>query len=354
MRYSLASCAVVIYLLTGSAVAQPPAGEKPTVTYGAHPSAIWTLRFSPDGSRVLSACSKDVRTWDAATGKEIGVLPGAGGQISAFSADGKRFAIGGRDDVTIHDSESGKELLRIAPNDEWKRESAFPPRVTMVAFSPDGRWLATGGSNGKVGGPHGYPGGVVKIWEAATGKLLRALGPLSHWPVSLAFSSDGQQLVAGTNGAGGELPEPGEVWVWSVEKGNVLKTFKTKEEVNAGDPTTSAGGVAISSDNKLVAVAIGDGRVRVLDLSADRELPARKHDAWVWRVAFSPDGSRLATAGGDRLVRVWNTTTGEQLHALAFNSAQINAVTFSPDGRRIAAASGTSQTSGDVKIWDCP
>lgn len=349
--------------------------EEPVATFEGHTSAVTALAFSPDGRRVVSSCSKDVRTWDAETGEEISVLKGLGGQVVAFGPDGKRLAIAaqfprtGRDNVTLHDVADGKELLNIDPHGDLKGTSRFRPVVGSVAVSPDGERFATGGSTTNVGGPHGYPGGGVTVWDAKTGKPLHRFS-LSTFASAVAFSRDGKYLAAGTDGAGGELPEPGEVWVWDIETGKAVHTFKTRDEVEPGENSRSAAAVALSPDGKRVAAAVSGVRparpaglipqgeeepadVLVWDLASGRvDLDLRGRDGWAGKIAFSPDGRWLASAGGgDRVIRVWSTATGKELKAFPSGTARVNAIAFSPDGRRLAVGGSAEGKSGVVKVW---
>ena len=207
-----------------AARANDPA-DKAVVIFDGHTSAVTALVFTADGRRIVSASSNDVRTWDAGTGNNINVVSGLGGPAVAFSTDGQRMAIASRDNVSLHDVADSKKLLSIEPHGDWDRSFPFRPAIGAVAISPNGELLATGGSTTKVGGPHGYPAGVVTIWDAKTGKQLQRF-VLSTFAIALAFSRDGKFLAAGTDGAGGELPEPGEVWVWDTERSEERRVGK--------------------------------------------------------------------------------------------------------------------------------
>jgi WD40 repeat protein len=107
--------------------------------------------------------------------------------------------------------------------------------------------------------------------------------------------------------------------------------------------------VAFSADDRLLASASADKRVKLWDVASGKEVRTLKgHMARVTGLAFSPDGRRLVSAGADRTVRVWDTATGRQLRALEGHQAPVTSVAFSPDGRHLA--SGSEDRA--VRIWD--
>ncbi len=232
-------------MLSATADGQDPEKPKPDendpqahqliATFGGPETGVTALAFSADGRQVVSVCAQDVRTWDSRTGKEIGAVNKLGGEVVALSPDGASLATAGRESVTINDTTTGKQLLSIEPHGDWDRKFPFRPTVAAVTFSPDGGRFAAGGSVAKVDGRHGYPGGVVTIWDTKTGKALQRFDKLSTSASSVAFSPDGTSVAAGTNGAGGELPEPGEVWVWDLEKGAGRRRFKAAPESDYGE-----------------------------------------------------------------------------------------------------------------------
>ena len=343
--------------------------DKAVVIFDGHTSAVTALMFTADGRRIVSASSNDMRTWDAGTGKNISVVSGLGGPAVAFSADGQQMAIASRDNVSLHDVADAKKLLSIEPHGDWDRSFPFRPAIGSVAISPNGELLATGGSTTKVGGPHGMPAGVVTIWDAKTGKQLHRF-VLSTFAITLTFSRDGKFLAAGTIGAGGELPEPGEVWVWDTASGKPVHTFKTKERVTWEDTSSfTARTVAFSPDGKQLAAAVTGARPAlpaglipqgrqpadsvVWNLESGRVEHSLKFEKrWAGTIAFSPDGKWLATAGGGDLVaRVWSTATGKQHKFFSFGSHQANAIAFSPDSNRLAVGGSDDGQSGIIKVW---
>ncbi len=258
----------------------------------------------------------------------------------------------------------GKVLIKIDPILDRGQKAAFRPDVFAMAFSPDGKRLATAGSVAAVGGPHGLPGGIVIVWDAETGKIVHQSAKLSTAASSVAWSADGRRFAVGTNGAGGELPEAGEVQVWDAETGKVLHSFKVQPEVDYGE-WASAGDVAFGPEGKRIAAPVTAGSrgapaglliddtgasVRVWDLGTGKSTqPVKGLKSSVERVVFSPDGKQLATAGRDKAVRVWDVETGKELATLQ-SPDQVGAVVFSPDGKSLAAGS----KDGSVRIWSVP
>jgi serine/threonine protein kinase len=149
--------------------------------------------------------------------------------------------------------------------------------VLAVAYSPDGRRLASGSADR-----------TVKIWDSATGKdLLTLNGHVSGPIVSVAFSPDGRRLAAGSFGA---------VKIWDSVTGEALVSL------NGGNVVE---GVAFSPDGKRLATESQDRTLKIWDCATGKELLSLKgHSASVRRVVFSPDGQQLASASYDKTVRI--------------------------------------------------
>ena len=205
--------------------------------------------------------------------------------------------------------------------------------VYDVAYSPDGRWLASAGGDGN--GP--LEPGEVKLWDAETGQEIRTFVVPTAAVFGVAFSPDSRWLASGC--------ADGIVRIWDTRD----PASKAREleghighggtrGVPSGRPTCLGRWYWMSES----------GEVKIWDLSTGRVLDLRGHTGPVWGLACSPDGRRLATGSDDRTIKLWDTTTGEEVFTLRGHTAGVICVAFSPDGRRIASG-GWDRT---VRVWD--
>lgn len=344
-------------------------GAEPISLKG-HEKSVTTLVWSADGKSVFSAGDdRTIRTWDASSGKQTKLLQeiapeGYGGPVIAFSPDLKSAAINFWGDVTIRSLADGKKIIGFDPILDRGEKFAFRPDVYAMAFSPDGKLIATAGSTAAVGGSHGLPGGIVAIWDRATGKLAHKFPRLSTSANTVIWSGDGKLLAVGTNGAGGELPAAGEITVWNMSSGQIDHNFSAKPSVEQGE-WASIGDMAFSPDNRHMAASItagGRGRpagliieesgafIKVWDLEKVKAtIPIKGLKASVNRVTYSPDGKLLAAAGTDKVLRIWNIATGKEVSAHPC-PARVSIVAFSPKGDSIAAGC----TDGSIRVWWVP
>jgi WD40 repeat protein len=233
-----------------------------------------------------------------------------------------------------------EELLTECPESlrgwEWhylKRRAQEPPQVIRVtknwvldvAYSPDGRYLATASMDALFQGE-------VKLWDAATGKEAQPLRGFGVSARSLAFSPDGTRLAAGCLN--------NTVTLWDVTTGNSIGTLKGHDSWVLS--------VAYSPDGKHLATASQDGTTRVWDVSTGAEvLRFQGHGAPVQCLAYSPDGRRLASWGMDFDVRVWDAATGREQRRLTGHNGRVFHLHFHKDGRYLVSAGADG-----MRIWD--
>jgi WD40 repeat protein len=333
--------------------------ESTAVTFKGHPTEILVLAFSPDSDRITTASSRSVQTWDSTTGAEIGAVTVDEGGATAISRDLRRLAIARFPKVAVIDLTTGKELLNVDPHGDWDRKFPFRSMVAAIDTSPDNRRLAIAGSVARVGGNHGLPGGFVVIWDAHTCQELRRFDRLSTRADAVTFGRDGKYLAAGTQGASGELPEPAEVRIWETESGKLRLSLNTKPDVKPGGDPCSVVKLAFDPEATRLAAALGDGTIRIWELPTGKVIVNQRGHRGAQTsqeidptglilgpqraircIAFNSDGSQLALAGYDRVVRVWDSESGVEKQAFRFDVPRINTVAFSPDGKRLAAGGG--------------
>ena len=200
-----------------------------------------------------------------------------------------------------------------APTLKLVLQAPPPTAVDSVAVSPDGALVATAAGEGGV-----------RLYDARTGRLLRAIGDAGDRDV--IFSPDGRTLTA----AGFHMDKL--VGLWDVGTGRRVRTF-------AGHTEWEADATAISPDGMLLASSGTDKQILVWDAAGGRlKFQLRDQPHRVSALAFSPDGTLLA-AGGDTNVRLFDCATGEIRRSLGGQGGWICALAFTPDGRKIAGGS---------------
>jgi WD40 repeat protein len=284
-----------------------------------HQGPVLGVAFSPDGGRLVSISHDGtVRLWEAATGREIAVGREHGGSVLVVvvSQDGSRLASGGDDGtVRLWDAHSGAPLGVC-------RGHAGPVRA--LAFSPDGRRLVTAAMP---------EDDQCRLWDAATGTLIAVL-PAQAANQGLTFSPDGARIVCCRN-----------------EVVSVLDAITGREILAPRTAGAAVSCCAVSPDGwRLVTGADHpQNAVRLWDLHRGELLAVMTgHRNRVTSVAFSPDGTRIASASQDQTVRVWEAAGGKPVAVLQGHTSHAIQVLFSPDGTRVVSASN----DGTVRLWD--
>ena len=418
-------------------------GESVRVLKG-HAGSVYAAAFSPDGKRIVTASTdKTAKIWDAASGRVLTTLLGHRLELlsACFSPDGTRVATGSEDGTArVWDSRTGKQLFVLVGHAEMIRSVAFSPNGTRVitasdddtakiwdsksgvllrtltghkrylyraSYSPDGSRILTASFDG-----------TAKIWDPNSGRVLMTLDAHTGSLYSASYSPDGSRIVAGVDNKaivwdaktgleilrltghavsaffsrfskdGSRIITAAEdrITTWDGRLGAAPTSVKnplglwfsmiafspSTSQIGGGpkiydaktmhvDVTLSGPGniVAFSPDGSRVATILdsigtffpptGSDTVKIWDVKAGKVLLSFKAStSVVFGACFSPDGSRIATASGNESASVWDANSGKLLLTLTGHTELLNCVAYSPDGSRII----TGSNDNTARIWD--
>jgi WD40 repeat protein len=400
-----------------------------------------SVAFSPDGKMLavgFGRYSQDkifqVRLCEVATGRETFTFPGPRGGVNdlAFHPDGRHMAVAGSGIVEVWDVEGRRKVRELRGHSKW---------VYGLAYSPDGRWLATGGwdrtiklrdaATGEerltIFGHEGFvldlafspdsralastsEDRTVRLWEVSSGRPVGVFHGHTEFVQAVAFAPDGRELASGSVDGSMKVWDRRTIlpivfdghtgWVgrlWYRRDGSRVVTAPIGYQVegeytkgwdpSTGEPDPSLTGIepgklgdeyrppasfpnwgppppVTSPDGKRIARAwTGAGgippsdrskeyaksSVLVVDAATGEVLHTLiGHTSDLVGIAFSPDGSRIATASFDRTVKLWDTLTGREVFTLRGHTAGLLALAFSPDGHRIVSGS----IDFTARVWD--
>jgi uncharacterized caspase-like protein/Tol biopolymer transport system component len=232
----------------------------------------------------------------------------------AFSPDGRTLASGSWDKtIKLWDSASGQPLRKL---------TGHANSVFSVAFSPDGRTLASGSWDK-----------TIKLWDSASGQLPRTLTGHTILVSSVAFSPDGRTLASGSF--------DNTIKLWDTSSGELLRTVTGH--------TNYVLSVAFSLDGRTLASGSRDNTIKLWDTASGELLRTLTgHTKHVLSVAFSLDGRTLASGSRDNTIKLWDSASGKLLRTLTGHTNSVFSVAFSPDVRTLASGSDDNT----IKLWD--
>ena len=291
-----------------------------------HTLGIQSVAWSPAGSQLATAGDDGtIRIWDASTGQEgLNIQSSAPAGQVVWSPDGTQIASANADGLgQIWDSATGAEVFSVA-------EGALEPFT--IAWSPDGRWMAT----------TGRASFSVRIWTASPSNL-EFSGIHTEQASYAMWSPDGMQIATG-----GDDFVAG---IWDAATGEAARVLSGH--------TDWVQQAVWSPDGRRIATASWDNTARIYEASSGRELltftghvadpPSRLlQTSAVVAAEWSPDGRWIATVGTSGWVRLWDPDTGEEILAFRTNKDLGHNLDWSPDGTRIA----TCQTPNFLQVWD--
>jgi WD40 repeat protein/DNA-binding SARP family transcriptional activator len=358
------------------------------VAAGGHTASVQSVRYSPNGRILVSTADDDkVIVWGPKTAQPSQTLLGHAGRPTdgVFSADsgtlytcsldgtvikwdlgsqrrfGRLFTTGARTltpnavtpitpplavspDGSQFAAQTAANTVGIFSVDTLRRKISLrvarDATITALAWSPDGAELAVGGD-----------GGLLQLWDVSgTPHLVRSFGalrPTSKAPeaiTSVAFSAD-NRLIAASDATNDIVTQAqgGRIAIWRTRTGAPVTT--------ALKLRTPATDVAFSPDGRLLAVALGNGQVLIVDSSNGRQAPTLRPlegDNGTDSLAFAPNGT-LATGTYAGIVQLWNPSTGGSIgHPVLAAAAPVASIAFDRSGQRFATAGGPE---GGLKLW---
>jgi hypothetical protein len=280
-----------------------------------HTNSVNGVAFSPDGQSILSGSTDEtMRLWSAKDGKVLQVFKGHSKMVwsVAFSPRRPQVFSGCWDGtVRMFDLKTGNELKRY-PSDK---------DVNGIAVSRDGKYLLSGSDDQSM-----------RLWDVDKGEMLHRFQGHSNFVYGVAFSPDGKRALSAS--------ADGTVRYW-----DLIKREELRQWTNSSGATYH---VAFTEDGLKGTFSGGDPVVQLVELGTGKVVQKFNNNSPVKTVAIH--GRRLLTGDANGAVKLWDLTTGKELHNFAGHNGAVVCVAFSPDGAR-AVSGGDDNT---VRLWQLP
>jgi WD40 repeat protein len=272
---------------------------------------VWVSVYSPDGKKLfVGGQQKRFEIWDIENKK---LLVSRAGQpttrCAAFSADGKTLAVGGDDKkILLADADSGETRMVL---------TGHLGAISAVVFDDESRTLVSGCDRG-----------FVKVWDTATGKEKASWKKHKQQIYCLTFSPNRKWLITG--GGHWLTGDPGELIVWERTTGRVHARLKGHK--------LAVWTIVYTPDGKRFATSDSSGAVKIWNAKTFAEERTLQHETWVRALAMSPDGSTLAVGRGDGSIRLWDTSTWSYKGSYDGHTSFAYSAQYSPDGTTLATS----------------
>lgn len=275
------------------------------------------VAFSPDGTKFVVGNNNKFSSIYDLNGKEISKLIGHQGYILAiaYAPNGKTILTGSVDKTAkLWDAASGNLL---------KNFEGHTGMVSAIAVSPDGKYMITSSKDGSV-----------KLWDINSGKEIRNFQGHNQEVNTVAFSPNGQYILTGSADKTAKL--------WDVRSGEISLSLEGHNHMVRT--------AIFSPDGKFIITGSADKTVKIWDAQTGKTIRTlNRHKKGIRSVAISSDGHYLLTGSSDHSVKLWHIKSGRELCQLTGHSSSVNEVAFSPNSNNIAVSVSNDNS---IRIWD--